>query len=32
VRQVKAILTAERARRDRLVGLGEFVRGLRAGH
>jgi guanylate kinase len=32
VRQVKAILTAERARRNRLVGLGEFVRGLRAGH
>ena len=32
VHQVKAILTAERARRDRLVGLGEFVRGLRAGH
>jgi guanylate kinase len=32
VAQVKAILAAERARRDRLLGLGEFVRGLRAGH
>ena len=30
--QVRAILTAERARRDRLLGLGEFVRGLQAGH
>ncbi len=32
VMQVRAILTAERARRDRLLGLGEFVRGLQAGH
>lgn len=32
VGQVRAILTAERARRDRLLGLGEFVRGLQAGH
>lgn len=32
VAQVRAILTAERARRDRLLGLGEFVRGLQAGH
>lgn len=32
VAQVRAILMAERARRDRLLGLGEFVRGLQAGH
>ena len=32
VTQVKAILAAERARRSRLLGLGEFVRGLQAGH
>lgn len=32
VAQVRAILMAERSRRDRLVGLGEFVRGLQAGH
>ena len=32
VPQVKAILAAERARRSRLLGLGEFVRGLQAGH
>jgi guanylate kinase len=31
VRQVAAILLAERARRDRLVGLAEFVNRLRAG-
>jgi len=31
VAKVRAILTAERTRRDRLVGLGEFVRGLQAG-
>jgi len=29
VARVAAILTAERHRRDRLVGLGEFVKGLR---
>ena len=28
VREVRAILTAERLRRDRQVGLGDFVRGL----
>lgn len=32
VAQVRSILIAERARRDRLLGLGEFVRGLQAGH
>jgi len=32
VAQVRAILTAERARRDRLLGVGEFVRGLQSGH
>ena len=32
VAQVRAILMAERARRDRLLGLGEFVRGLQAGY
>ena len=31
VGQVQAILTAERLRRDRQVGLGDFVRGLREG-
>jgi guanylate kinase len=31
VQQAQAILTAERLRRDRQVGLGEFVKGLRAG-
>ncbi len=31
VAQVQAILTAERLRRERLVGLGDFVRGLREG-
>ena len=31
VRQVQAILTAERLRRDRLVGLHEFVKALREG-
>ena len=31
VTQVEAILTAERLRRERQVGLGEFVRGLREG-
>ncbi len=31
VAQVKSILTAERLRRDRLEGLGEFVKGLREG-
>ena len=30
--RVQSILTAERAKRDRLMGLGEFVRGLQAGH
>jgi guanylate kinase len=31
VAQVEAILTAERLRRERQVGLGDFVRGLREG-
>jgi guanylate kinase len=31
VAEVEAILTAERLRRERQVGLGEFVRGLREG-
>ena len=31
VAQVQAILTAERLRRERLVGLGDLVRGLREG-
>ncbi len=31
VAEVQAILTAERLRRERQVGLGEFVRGLREG-
>jgi guanylate kinase len=31
VDQVMAILKAERLRRDRMAGLGEFVKGLRAG-
>jgi len=31
VANILAILTAERLRRDRLVGLGEFVKGLREG-
>ncbi|MGH7089480.1 MAG: guanylate kinase, partial [Stellaceae bacterium] len=31
VRQVQAILTAERVRRERQVGLAEFVNRLRAG-
>jgi guanylate kinase len=31
VGQVMAILQAERLRRDRMIGLGEFVKGLRAG-
>jgi len=31
VAEVEAILTAERLRRDRQIGLGEFVRGLREG-
>lgn len=31
VAQVEAILTAERLRRERQIGLGEFVRGLREG-
>jgi len=31
VAQVQAILTAERLRRERQIGLGEFVRGLREG-
>ena len=31
VERVQAILTAERLRRDRQLGLGEFVRGLREG-
>ena len=30
--RVQSILTAERAKRDRLMGLGEFVRGLQAGY
>ena len=32
VAQVRAILMAERAKRDRLMGLSEFVSGLRAGY
>ena len=31
VAEVQAILTAERLRRERQIGLGEFVRGLREG-
>lgn len=31
VARAMAILTAERLRRERMVGLGEFVKGLRAG-
>jgi guanylate kinase len=31
IRQVEAILQAERLRRDRLVGLSDFVKGLRQG-
>ena len=31
IRQVQAILTAERLRRQRQVGLAEFVKGLREG-
>jgi guanylate kinase len=31
VRQVEAVLAAERLRRDRLIGLSEFVKGLRQG-
>ncbi len=31
VERAMAILTAERLRRERMVGLGEFVKGLRAG-
>jgi len=31
VQHVQAILTAERLRRDRLVGLGDFVKTLRDG-
>jgi len=31
VRQVQSILTAERARRERQVGLAEFVNRLRGG-
>lgn len=31
VENIQAILTAERLRRDRLVGLGEFIKGLREG-
>lgn len=32
VAQVLSVLTAERLKRDRLVGLGEFVKGLREGY
>jgi len=32
VRQVQAIVVAERLRRERQVGLHEFVKGLREGH
>ncbi len=32
IEKVMAILRAERLKRDRQVGLGEFVKGLRAGH
>ncbi len=31
VRNVMAILAAERLRRERMIGLGEFVKGLRSG-
>ena len=31
VTRAMSILTAERLRRERMVGLGEFVKGLRAG-
>jgi len=31
VEQVRAILCSERLKRKRQVGLGEFVKGLRAG-
>ena len=31
VSRAMAILMAERLRRDRMAGLGEFVKGLRAG-
>lgn len=31
VRNVTAILAAERLRRERMIGLGEFVKGLRSG-
>jgi len=31
VAEVRAVLTAERLRRERLVGLGDFVKSLRAG-
>ena len=31
VRQIIGILEAERLRRERMIGLGEFVKGLRAG-
>jgi guanylate kinase len=31
VAQVEAILAAERLRRDRLIGLSDFVKGLRQG-
>ena len=31
VAKVTAILTAERLRRERQIGLGEFVKGLRQG-
>jgi guanylate kinase len=31
VDQAMAILKAERLRRERLIGLGEFVKGLRTG-
>jgi guanylate kinase len=32
VRRVQAILAAERLKRDRQVGLGDFVRGLGVGN
>lgn len=31
VRQIMGVLEAERLRRERMIGLGEFVKGLRAG-
>jgi len=31
VAEVRAVLTAERLRRDRLIGLGDFVKALRSG-